>query len=98
MASLHIAFHLIRQGADPRQVDPGVRNKALAEHQRRAAADDDDDMRPFAVEEKAALEDFASGPHGGDDDLALLRACQKPGVYTHGLGTDSYDLHLSRRP
>ncbi|KAK7941202.1 uncharacterized protein PG986_013589 [Apiospora aurea] len=39
MASLKIAFHLIRKGADPRRVDPEVRRKVLAEYQRRAAAD-----------------------------------------------------------
>ncbi|KAK8088012.1 hypothetical protein PG997_002973 [Apiospora hydei] len=39
MASLRIAFHLIRKGADPRRVDPEVRRKVQAEYQRRAAAD-----------------------------------------------------------
>ncbi|KAK8050599.1 hypothetical protein PG994_012329 [Apiospora phragmitis] len=49
MASLEIAFHLIRKGADPRWVDPEVREKVLAEYQRRAAAADvpKESSKPF---------------------------------------------------
>ncbi|KAK8055488.1 hypothetical protein PG993_000715 [Apiospora rasikravindrae] len=39
-ASLRIVFHLIREGADPRRVDPEVRGKVMGEYQRRAAAAD----------------------------------------------------------